>query len=153
MFIKNYSDSDLVINYRGYTKTLVANDVTCVDESWISLAMVKAMFGNYVEQVNPQTPIEDYLFDNQTEIELNKVYFVRALGPGSPRIYIDDGTVNIYFADGKDLPASKSDMSLFDDYTGVDGLIAMDVMPKWMLVEQASGTSTVVLTNIEATKQ
>lgn len=153
MFIKNYSDSDLVINYRGYAKTLVANDVTCVDDSWISLAMIKAMFGNYVEEVNPTTPIEDYLFDNQKEIELDKVYFIRPLGPGAPRIYIDEGTVNIYFADGKDLPTSKSDMSLFTAYTGVEGLIAMDVIPKWMLVEQDSGTSTIVLTNIEATEQ
>ena len=153
MFIKNYSNDNLVINYKGYAKTLEANSVTCIDESWITLAMIKAMFGNYVEEVNPQTPIEDYLYDNQMEIDLNKVYFIRPVGPGSPRIYIDTGKVNIYFADGKDLPTSKSDMSLFSAYTNVEGLIAMDVIPKWMLIEQASGSSTVVLTNIEATEQ
>ena len=151
MFIKNYSNDDLVINYRGYSKTLQANGVTCIDGDWITLAMIKAMFGDYVEQVNPQTPIEDYLFDNQTELEANKVYFVRALGPGAPRIFISDGNVKIYFADGKEMPTSKSDMSLFTDYNNVTGLIAMEVMPKWMLYEVASGSPSVVVTNIEAT--
>ena len=150
MFIKNYADTDLTINYKGNSYTLEANQVSYVDENWISLAMVKAMFGNYVEAVTATVPLEEFLFDNQIEIELNKVYLTRAKGPGTPRVFIKDGTVNIYFSDGKEVPASKSDMSLFTDYSGVEGLLAMSVFPKWTLIEAASGSPTVIFTNIEA---
>ena len=63
MFIKNYSDTDLVIKYKGNEKTLESNDVTYISDKWITLAMVKAMFGNYVEEVSETTPIEEFLFD------------------------------------------------------------------------------------------
>ena len=32
MFIKNYSDTDFVIKYRGGEKTLAHNDVTYIDD-------------------------------------------------------------------------------------------------------------------------
>lgn len=154
MFIKNYSDTDLVIKYKGNEYTLTANDVSYVDESWISLALIKAMFGDYVEELNPDIPIEEFLFDNQVEVSLDTVYLTRAVGPGTSRVFIKDAKADIYFSDGKDIPTSKSDMSLFTDYTNVDGLLVMEVMPKWTLfTAHSSGNPQVILTNIEAIEQ
>lgn len=155
MFIKNYSDTDLVIRYKGNEYTLVSKEVSYVDDRWISLALIKAMFGDYVEQINPTIPIEEFLFDNQIEVDLDTVYLTRAVGPGTSRIFVKDAKVDVYFSDGKDIPASKSDMSLFTNYTNVDGLLVMEVMPKWTLFSAHTSGSTpqVILTNIEAVEQ
>lgn len=150
MFIKNYADTDLVINYRGNSLTLESKDVTYVDDAWISLAMVKAMFGNYVSEVDQDTPIEEFLFDNQKIIDLDTVYLTRIIGPSDARIFIKGGKVSIYFSDGKDIPTSASDMSLFTDFTNVDGLLTLKALPKWTLVKSTSGTPVVTFTDIEA---
>jgi len=155
MFIKNYSDTDLVINYRNNSYTLESKAVTYVDDSWISLAMLKAMFGDYIEEVDHDTPIEEFLFDNQIEIELDTIYLIRAKGPGSPRLFIKGGAVDIYFSDGKVVPQSESDMSLFNDFTNKEGLMAMDIIPKWTLIKAHTqgSTPTVIFTNIEAIEE
>lgn len=146
MFIKNYSDTDFVIKYRGYEKTLGALDVTYIDDDWITYAMIHSMFGNWVGLVEGTTPIEDFLFDNQILAEANKVYKVVAMGPGAPRIYISDGTATLYFADTT--PADIDDMSPSQEYANVDGLIVLDYLTNF-IGYKTSDNAKVVFTNIE----
>ena len=146
MFIKNYSDTDFVIKYRGGEKTLGAYDVTYIDDDWITYAMIHSMFGNWVGLVEGTTPIEDFLFDNQMLAEANKVYKVVAKGPGAPRIYISGGTATLYFADAT--PADIDDMSASQEYANVDGLIVLDYLTNF-IGYKTSNNAKVIFTNIK----
>ena len=62
MFIKNYADTDFVIKYKGGVKTLFAQDVTYIDDNWVTFPVLYAMFGDYIGLVEGETPIEEFLF-------------------------------------------------------------------------------------------
>ena len=47
MFIFNYSNEDLTVAIRGHVQTLRKNELSYVDENWVSLKELKNMFGNY----------------------------------------------------------------------------------------------------------
>ena len=146
MFIKNYSDSDFVIKYKGAEKTLGANDVTYIDDNWITFAMIHTMFGNYVGLVERSTPIEDFLFDNQVLAEADRVYKVIGKGPGAPRVMIQGGTATLYFSDIT--PTDIDDMYPSQAYTDVDGLILLNCVTNF-IGYKSSDNAKVVLTNIE----
>jgi len=146
MFIKNYSDADLVIKYNGGVKTLYANDVTYIDDNWITFAMVYSMFGNYVGLVEGTTPIEDFLFDNQTLAEANKVYKVVKTGPGAPRVMIQGGKATLYFADL--VPDDVDDMYPSQTYTNVDGIILLNTLTNY-IAYKTSNNAKVVFTNFK----
>lgn len=82
MFIKNYADTDFVIKYKGGVKTLFAQDVTYIDDNWVTFPVLYAMFGDYIGLVEGETPIEEFLFDNQVIVEPERVYEVIKVGPG-----------------------------------------------------------------------
>ena len=100
MFIKNYANTDFVIKYKGGVKTLFAQDVTYIDDNWVTFPVLYAMFGDYIGLVEGETPIEEFLFDNQVIVEPEKIYEVIKVGPGAPRIFIKGGKATLYFADG-----------------------------------------------------
>lgn len=146
MFIKNYSDSDFVIKYNGGEKTLCAQDVTYIDDNWITFAMIHSMFGNWVGLVQGTTPIEDFLFDNQILAEADHIYKVVGVGPGAPRIMIQGGTATLYFADLT--PNTISDMYPSQEYTNVDGLILLNSLTNFIAF-QTSNNAKVVFTNFK----
>lgn len=150
MFIKNYSNESLVINYHSSSRTLEANTVTYVDDNWISVAMIKAMFGDYVEEVNYNIPLEQFLFDDKVEIQLDNIYLVDIVGPSNPRIFVEDARVDIYFYDGEDTP-NVEDMILFTNYTNVEGLIKMEEIPRWILIKAHDSWSKpkILMSNVE----
>ena len=150
MFIKNYSDSDFVIKYKGGEKTLEARDVTYVDDSWISYPMIKAMFGDYVGLVEGDTPIEEFLFDNQILAIPSKIYHIAGKGPGDARIFIKGGVASFYFADLK--PETINDMYLSQAFTEVTGLITLNTLTNYIAV-QCDDDVKVVFTNIKVLEQ
>ena len=146
MFIKNYSDTDLVIKYKGGVKTLKSKDVTYIDDSWITFAMVYAMFGNYVGLVEGTTPIEDFLFDNQTLVEADRVYKVVKTGPGTPRVMIQGGTATLYFADLA--PENIKDMYPSQAYTDAEGMILLSALTNYIAFK-TTNKAKVVFTNFK----
>lgn len=147
MFIKNYSSSNFVIKYKGEQFTLPAQDVSYVDENWISWSMLHSLYGDYVGLVDSDKPIEDFLFDNQTIIELDKVYSVVGVGPGAPRIFIKEGTATLYFAEGSK-PESIDDMIPSTTYADVQGLVMLSSLTGYIGVKAEKGTK-VIFTNIK----
>lgn len=147
MFIKNYSDTDLTINYKGGTKTLEAKDVTYVDDKWISFPLVFAMFGYHVGLVEGETPIEEFLFDNQLLAENNKVYQVIKVGPGTPRVQVKDGKATLYFADLEPEDIEK-DMFPSPQYTDIEGLMLLNEVTRYIAVKCDEGAK-VIFTNVK----
>lgn len=147
MFIKNYSDSDFVIKYRGGVKTLNAFDVTYIDERWITYPMLQAMFGNYIGLVEGDTPIEEFLFDNQILAVPEEVYTVIGTGPGEPRIFIKGGKATIYFADGL-RPESVEEMVTSETYTDITGALILTALTNYIAIKADKGTK-VILTNFK----
>lgn len=147
MLIKNYSDTNFVIKYRGCEKTLEAKDVTYIDEHWITYPLVYAMFGDYVGLVEGETPIEEFLFDNQTIVEPEKVYEIVSKGPGQPRIVIKGGKATLYFADGMK-PEGIDEMVTSDTFTDITGLIMPTVLTTYIAIK-ADENAKVIFTNIK----
>lgn len=147
MLIKNYSDTNFVIKYRGCEKTLEAKDVTYIDEHWITYPLVYAMFGDYVGLVEGETPIEEFLFDNQTIVEPEKVYEIVSKGPGQPRIVIKGGKATLYFADGMK-PEGIDEMVTSDTFTDITGLIMPTVLTTYIAIKADENTK-VIFTNIK----
>jgi len=146
MFIKNYSNSDFTIKYNGGVKTLYANDVTYVDDNWITFAMVHSMFGNYVGLVQGTSPLEDFLFDNQILAEADHVYKVVGNGPGAPRIMIQNGTATLYFADL--VPQTIDEMYPSATYTNVEGMVLLNCLTNFIAFK-TSDNAKVIFTNIK----
>ena len=146
MFIKNYSDTDFVIKYRGGEKTLAHNDVTYIDDKWITFAMIHAMFGHWVGLVEGDTPIEEFLFDNQLLAVPEQIYNVIKVGPGAPRIFVKGGKATLYFADIT--PQSLDDMYPAQEYTDIEGLIVPTVLTNYIAIK-ADKNAKVVFTNIK----
>jgi hypothetical protein len=147
MLIKNYSDTNFVIKYKGCEKTLEAKDVTYIDEHWITYPLVYAMFGDYVGLVEGETPIEEFLFDNQTIVEPEKVYEIVSRGPGQPRIVIKGGKATLYFADGMK-PESINEMVTSETFTDITGLIMPTVLTTYIAIK-ADENAKVIFTNIK----
>ena len=147
MFIKNYADTDFVIKYKGGVKTLYAQDVTYIDDNWVTFPVLYAMFGDYIGLVEGETPIEEFLFDNQVIVEPERVYEVIKVGPGAPRIFIKGGKATIYFADGVK-PADIGEMITSDNFTDLTGLIMPTAITNYLAIKADKGTK-VIFTNFK----
>ena len=147
MFIKNYADTDFVIKYKGGVKTLFAQDVTYIDDNWVTFPVLYAMFGDYIGLVEGETPIEEFLFDNQVIVEPERVYEVIKVGPGAPRIFIKGGKATIYFADGIK-PADIDEMISSDNFTDLTGLIMPTAITNYLAIKADKGTK-VIFTNFK----
>ena len=147
MFIKNYADTDFVIKYKGGVKTLSAQDVTYIDDNWVTFPVLYAMFGDYIGLVEGETPIEEFLFDNQVIVEPERVYEVIKVGPGAPRIFIKGGKATIYFADGIK-PADIDEMITSDNFTDLTGLIMPTAITNYLAIKADKGTK-VIFTNFK----
>lgn len=147
MFIKNYADTDFVIKYKGGVKTLSAQDVTYIDDNWVTFPVLYAMFGDYIGLVEGETPIEEFLFDNQVIVEPERVYEVIKVGPGAPRIFIKGGKATIYFADGVK-PADIDEMITSDNFTDLTGLIMPTAITNYLAIKADKGTK-VIFTNFK----
>lgn len=147
MFIKNYADTDFVIKYKGGIKTLFAQDVTYIDDNWVTFPVLYAMFGDYIGLVEGETPIEEFLFDNQVIVEPERVYEVIKVGPGAPRIFIKGGKATIYFADGVK-PADIDEMVTSDNFTDLTGLIMPTAITNYLAIKADKGTK-VIFTNFK----
>ena len=147
MFIKNYADTDFVIKYKGGVKTLFAQDVTYIDDNWVTFPVLYAMFGDYIGLVEGETPIEEFLFDNQVIVEPERVYEVIKVGPGAPRIFIKGGKATIYFADGVK-PADINEMITSDNFTDLTGLIMPTAITNYLAIKADKGTK-VIFTNFK----
>lgn len=147
MFIKNYADTDFVIKYKGGVKTLFAQDVTYIDDNWVTFPVLYAMFGDYIGLVEGETPIEEFLFDNQVIVEPERVYEVIKVGPGAPRIFIKGGKATIYFADGIK-PADIDEMITSDNFTDLTGLIMPTAITNYLAIKADKGTK-VIFTNFK----
>ena len=147
MFIKNYADTDFVIKYKGGVKTLFAQDVTYIDDNWVTFPVLYAMFGDYIGLVEGETPIEEFLFDNQVIVEPERVYEVIKVGPGAPRIFIKGGKATIYFADGVK-PADIDEMITSDNFTDLTGLIMPTAVTNYLAIKADKGTK-VIFTNFK----
>ena len=147
MFIKNYADKDFVIKYKGGVKTLFAQDVTYIDDNWVTFPVLYAMFGDYIGLVEGETPIEEFLFDNQVIVEPERVYEVIKVGPGAPRIFIKGGKATIYFADGVK-PADIDEMITSDNFTDLTGLIMPTAITNYLAIKADKGTK-VIFTNFK----
>ena len=147
MFIKNYADTNFVIKYKGGVKTLFAQDVTYIDDNWVTFPVLYAMFGDYIGLVEGETPIEEFLFDNQVIVEPERVYEVIKVGPGAPRIFIRGGKATIYFADGVK-PADIDEMITSDNFTDLTGLIMPTAITNYLAIKADKGTK-VIFTNFK----
>ena len=147
MFIKNYADTDFVIKYKGGVKTLFAQDVTYIDDNWVTFPVLYAMFGDYIGLVEGETPIEEFLFDNQVIVEPERVYEVIKVGPGAPRIFIKGGKATIYFADGVK-PADIDEMITSDNFTNLTGLVMPTAITNYLAIKADKGTK-VIFTNFK----
>lgn len=147
MFIKNYADTDFVIKYKGGVKTLFAQDVTYIDDNWVTFPVLYAMFGDYIGLVEGETPIEEFLFDNQVIVEPERVYEVIKVGPGAPRIFIKGGKATIYFADGVK-PTDIDEMITSDNFTDLTGLIMPTAITNYLAIKADKGTK-VIFTNFK----
>lgn len=147
MFIKNYADTDFVIKYKGGVKTLFAQDVTYIDDNWVTFPVLYAMFGDYIGLVEGETPIEEFLFDNQVIVEPERVYEIIKVGPGAPRIFIKGGKATIYFADGIK-PANIDEMITSDNFTDLTGLIMPTAITNYLAIKADKGTK-VIFTNFK----
>ena len=147
MFIKNYADTDFVIKYKGGVKTLFAQDVTYIDDNWVTFPVLYAMFGDYIGLVEGETPIEEFLFDNQVIVDPERVYEVIKVGPGAPRIFIKGGKATIYFADGIK-PADIDEMITSDNFTDLTGLIMPTAITNYLAIKADKGTK-VIFTNFK----
>lgn len=147
MFIKNYADTDFVIKYKGGVKTLFAQDVTYIDDNWVAFPVLYAMFGDYIGLVEGETPIEEFLFDNQVIVEPERVYEVIKVGPGAPRIFIKGGKATIYFADGVK-PSNIGEMITSDNFTDLTGLIMPTAITNYLAIKADKGTK-VIFTNFK----
>ena len=147
MFIKNYADTDFVIKYKGGVKTLYAQDVTYIDDNWVTFPVLYAMFGDYIGLVEGETPIEEFLFDNQVIVEPERIYEVIKVGPGAPRIFIKGGKATIYFADGVK-PADIDEMITSDNFTDLTGLIMPTAITNYLAIKADKGTK-VIFTNFK----
>lgn len=145
MFIKNYSDTDFVIKYRGGEKTLCSQDVTYIDDNWITYNMIHAMFGDYVGLVEGDRPIEEFLFDNQILAVPGQIYNVVGNGLGAPRIFIKGGKATLLFADL--LPQTIDEMYPSQAYTDVEGVVLLNVLTNYIAVKADKDTK-VIFTNI-----
>ena len=147
MFIKNYADTNFVIKYKGGVKTLFAQDVTYIDDNWVTFPVLYAMFGDYIGLVEGETPIEEFLFDNQVIVEPEKIYEVIKVGPGAPSIFIRGGKATIYFADGVK-PADIDEMITSDNFTDLTGLIMPTAITNYLAIKADKGTK-VIFTNFK----
>ena len=147
MFIKNYADTDFVIKYKGEEKTLYAQDVTYINDKWISFPVLYAMFGDYIGLVEGEAPIEDFLFDNQIKVEPERIYEVVKIGPGAPRIAITGGTATLFFAEGIK-PETVEEMISSEAFTDKTGLLLPTAITNFIAVKADENTK-VIFTNIK----
>lgn len=69
---------------------------------------------------------------------------------GKRNIWIDSGSIDIYSSNSKTQPTQLSDMTLNTEDTNVTGIMALDIIPRWIYIDQNTGTSTeIVSTGID----
>lgn len=96
---------------------------------------------------------------NKQALSLNKIYSISAQSTFGvphffkPNIFIKGGTVNLYSSGSLTQPTSKTDMSLATEDSSVSNHNTFEVIPEYIYLEQASGTTTeIVLEGLIATE-
>ena len=151
MFIFNYSNENLVVAKAGHKQTLPANELVYVDEGWVTLKELKSMFGNYIEEADKGTAIEEFLFDEQYKPETGTLYLCQDAGTGTARIFVKGGAVKILCSDSETVPTSKADLVPLTS-TDITDLYVFKTLTKYMAFEVASGTPEIILSNVRCHK-
>lgn len=65
------------------------------------------------------------------------------VGPqGVPNLWINSGTVSVYGSNSVTTPTALSQMTLNAENTGVSGVVEFNLVPTFIAITQASGTTT-----------
>ena len=88
---------------------------------------------------------------NQELIELGNLYEIGlrdANIPGilKPSIWVNSGSIDVYFSASDIQPTSKTEMTLASSETNVSATAVFNTIPRWIYCEQNTGTSTKVIT-------
>lgn len=71
-----------------------------------------------------------------------------------PNLYINSGTVDVYGSNSATKPANLAAMTLDTENTGVSGVNAFSIIPRWIAVKQNGGATTeLVATGLELEDQ
>lgn len=151
MFIFNYSNENLEVAKAGHKQTLPANELVYVDEGWVTLNELKAMFGNYIDEADKGTAIEEFLFDEQFIPEVDTLYICQNAGTGIPRLFVKGGAVKVLCSDSEKVPTTKADLVAYTS-TDVTELLIFESLTKYMAFEVSSGTPEIVLSNVRCHK-
>ena len=69
-------------------------------------------------------------------------------------IYPSNSTVDIYVSNSSTQPAAKANMILTSSDTNIGGLQRLDIIPKWIFIEQNTGTtSEIIINGVELTSK
>lgn len=149
MYIENYSNSDLVINYKERVKTLKAKKITLVDEVWISFETIRNMFGGHVGLTNTPSEEDVFLFDNQILVQDNQIYKVEAI-EGIVSMYVRNGNATLYF-DNDNTPSKLSELVPVNDFVRVSGSATIPRMKDYFAVI-TDNNAQIIFNNIKVSE-
>ena len=149
MYIENYSNSDLVINYKERVKTLKAKKITLVDEIWISFETIRNMFGGHVGLTNTPSEEDVFLFDNQILVQENQIYKVEAI-EGIVSMYVRNGNATLYF-DNDNTPSKLSELVPVNDFVRVSGSATIPRMKDYFAVI-TDNNAQIIFNNIKVSE-
>ena len=149
MYIENYSNSDLVINYKERVKTLKAKKITLVDEIWISFDTIRNMFGGHVGLTNTPSEEDVFLFDNQILVQDNQIYKVEAI-EGIVSMYVRNGNATLYF-DNDNIPSKLSELVPVNDFVRVSGSATIPRMKDYFAVI-TDNNAQIIFNNIKVSE-
>lgn len=79
----------------------------------------------------------------ETTLLLGRLYRTGPAGTQrNARLFINSGTVSVYGSDSATQPTALSQMTLNTENTGVSGIKEFGLVPKYIAIVQASGTTT-----------
>lgn len=149
MYIENYSNSDLVINYKERVKTLKAKKITLVDEIWISFETIRNMFGGHVGLTNTPSEEDIFLFDNQILVKDNQIYKIEAI-EGVVSMYVRNGNATLYF-DNDNTPSKLSELVPVNDFVRVSGSATIPRMNDYFAVI-TDNNAQIIFNNIKVSE-
>lgn len=149
MYIENYSDSDLVINYKERVKTLKAKKITLVDEIWISFETIRNMFGEHVGLTTTPSEEDIFLFDNQILVKDNQIYKIEAI-EGIVSMYVRNGNATLYF-DNDNTPSKLSELVPVNDFVRVSGSVTIPRMKDYFAVI-TDNNAQIIFNNIKVSE-
>lgn len=146
MYIKNYSDVELVAEKNDDKIKLPAGEVIYLDDNIITFTELYKMFGEYVAEITDATIIgsisKNYLPDYQQSLKEDKLYLTRPVGQGMPRLYISEGSVvKVYYSDSETKPSSIADMVSENR----KGAVEFEIVPRYICFDVTSGTNTEII--------